>query len=175
MSALIVFAHVVLARVGVRFALGYPQVELEIVAEDRMADPVQDGYDLVIHVNPDRDELLVGRRIATDRRVLVAAPSHAASFDETAASLPAMVLTRASGETWRIDTEQGETRVIEPKPVLRLSSLLMAREAVLGDAAEACCRICWSSQTLRQAGSSSSARKRTRRSRSGRSTVRAAC
>jgi DNA-binding transcriptional LysR family regulator len=132
-SAPIVFAHVVLARVGVRFALAYPQVELEIVAEDRLSDPVQDGFDLVIRINPDRDELLVGRRIATDRRVLVAAPSHAWPGD--ANTLSAIVLTRASGETWRIETGAGDVRVIEPKPVLRLSSLLMAREAVLGGAA----------------------------------------
>jgi DNA-binding transcriptional LysR family regulator len=114
-SAPIVFAHVVLARVGARFALAYPQVELEIVAEDRLADPVQDGYDLVIRVNPDRDELLIGRAIATDRRVLV----------------------RSANETWRVQIEGGEGGVvdIEPQPVLRLSSLLMAREAVLDGAA----------------------------------------
>jgi DNA-binding transcriptional LysR family regulator len=133
-SAPIVFAHVVLARVGARFALAYPQVELEIVAEDRLADPVQDGYDLVIRVNPDRDELLIGRAIATDRRVLVAAPSLAV---EIGATMPAVVLARSANETWRIEVEGGEGAAvdIEPHPVLRLSSLLMAREAVLDGAA----------------------------------------
>jgi len=41
-------------RTEVRFALAYPQLELEIVAEDRMVHSVQDGYDLVIRVNPAR-------------------------------------------------------------------------------------------------------------------------
>lgn len=68
-SAPIVYAHVALPRVASRFARAYPQVELEIVAEDRMTDPVEDGYDLVIRVNPNADELLVGRRVATDRAV----------------------------------------------------------------------------------------------------------
>jgi DNA-binding transcriptional LysR family regulator len=130
-SAPIVFAHVVLARVGARFALAYPQVELEIVAEDRLADPVQDGYDLVIRVNPDRDELLIGRAIAIDRRVLVAAPSLAV---EIRATMPAVVLARSASETWRIEVEEGVVD-IQPQPVLRLSSLLMAREAVLDGAA----------------------------------------
>lgn len=130
-SAPIVFAHVVLARVGARFALAYPQVELEIVAEDRLADPVQDGYDLVIRVNPDRDELLIGRLIATDRRVLVAAPSLEVTIDAT---MPAVVLARSASETWRIEVEEGVVD-IQPQPVLRLSSLLMAREAVLDGAA----------------------------------------
>jgi DNA-binding transcriptional LysR family regulator len=134
-SAPIVFAHVVLARVGARFALAYPQVELEIVAEDRMVDPVQDGYDLVIRINPDPDELLIGRAIATDRRVLVASPAYARSLDLRApVPVPAIVLTRAASESWRIETADGVV-VCEPRPVLRLSSLLMAREAVLDGAA----------------------------------------
>src|SRR6186713_2299962 len=34
-SAPVVFAHVALPRIGARFALAYPEVQLEIVAEDR--------------------------------------------------------------------------------------------------------------------------------------------
>ncbi|MGA9335684.1 MAG: LysR family transcriptional regulator, partial [Rudaea sp.] len=44
-SAPVVFAHVALPRIGARFALACPQVQLEIVAEDRKVDPVEDGYD----------------------------------------------------------------------------------------------------------------------------------
>ena len=51
-SAPIVFAHVVLCPIAARFALAYPQVELEVVAEDRVVDPVEDGYDLVIRIDP---------------------------------------------------------------------------------------------------------------------------
>jgi DNA-binding transcriptional LysR family regulator len=138
-SAPIVFAHVVLARVGTRFAQAFPQVELEIVAEDRVADPVQDGFDLVIRINPDRDDLLVGRCIATDRRVLVAKPPHTVNLADHAGDdalpLPAVVLTRADRAPWRIQTRDGAELTIAPKPVLRLSSLLMAREAVLDGAA----------------------------------------
>jgi DNA-binding transcriptional LysR family regulator len=47
-SAPIVFAHVLLCQIAARFVLAYPQVELEVVAEDRVVDPVDDGYDLVI-------------------------------------------------------------------------------------------------------------------------------
>ncbi len=73
-SAPIVFAHVVLCRIAARFALAYPQVELEIIAEDRVADPVEDGYDLVIRIDPRPDAQLVGRRILSDERFVVAAP-----------------------------------------------------------------------------------------------------
>ena len=74
-SAPVVFAHVLLCQIAARFALAYPQVELEIIAEDRVADPVEDGYDLVIRINPPRDEQLVGRRILGDERLVVAAPT----------------------------------------------------------------------------------------------------
>jgi DNA-binding transcriptional LysR family regulator len=134
-SAPIVFAHVVLPRIASRFASAYPQVELEIVSEDRVADPVQDGYDLVIRINPDADELLVGRRIASDRRVLVAARGF--TIDDNASSLPAVVLARADSAAWRIQGDDGRERTITPEPVLRLSSLLMAREAVLEGAGAA--------------------------------------
>jgi DNA-binding transcriptional LysR family regulator len=127
-SAPIVFAHVVLPGVASRFARAYPQVELEIVAEDRVADPVQDGYDLVIRVNPDSDALLVGRRVATDRRVLVAPRGFV--MPAGAATLPAVVLARAADEPWRIEVADGRELAVAPEPVLRLSSLLMAREAV---------------------------------------------
>ncbi|MDR5816275.1 MULTISPECIES: LysR family transcriptional regulator [unclassified Caballeronia] len=134
-SAPIVFAHVMLPGIASRYARHYPQVELEIVAEDRVADPVQDGYDLVIRVNPDADELLVGRCVATDRRTLVGPRGFKAEAD--APTLPAVVLARMANEVWRIEDPDGGTRALTPEPVLRLSSLLMAREAVLQGAGAA--------------------------------------
>ena len=74
MSAPVVFAHVALPRIGTRFALAYPEVKLEIVAEDRKVDPVEDGYDLVIRIDPSPDERLIGRRFLNDERLIVASP-----------------------------------------------------------------------------------------------------
>jgi DNA-binding transcriptional LysR family regulator len=134
-SAPVVFAHVMLVRIATRFALAYPQVELEVIAEDRVVDPVEDGYDLVIRIDPPRDEQLVGRRILGDERFVVAAPTVSmpsrAAGDAAALSVPAVVLAKASaGANWSVLTERG-VRALTPTPVLRLSSLLMVREAVL--------------------------------------------
>ncbi len=52
--------------------MAYPEVSLEIVAEDRRVDLVEDGYDLVIRIDPKADERLVGRRILGDGRLAVA-------------------------------------------------------------------------------------------------------
>lgn len=135
-SAPVVFAHVLLCPIAARFALAYPQVELEVVADDRVVDPVEDGYDLVIRIDPAHDEQLVGRRILGDERLVVAAPSlslpSAAAPDAAGLAVPAVMSSAAStGALWHMRTEDGGERTIRPVPVLRLSSLLMVRDAVL--------------------------------------------
>ena len=145
-SAPIVFAHVALTRIAVRFASDYPDVQLEIIAEDRNVDPVEDGYDLVIRIDPPADERLVGRRIMEDERLVVAAPEvpiptdariPTASTDVPSELNVAAVLltTTPSDVVWRIRRggKAGE-RSLKPQPALRLSSLLMVRDAVLAGA-----------------------------------------
>jgi len=136
-SAPLVLAHVALARVGARFALSCPEVQLEIVAEDRKADPVDDGFDLVIRVNPSRDERLVGRRILDDQRMLVAHPDVVMPMPcAEGADVPevkAVLQIRSEPDlVWHYRTPQGgKEAAARPLPALRLSSLLMVREAVL--------------------------------------------
>src|SRR5579864_288149 len=135
-SAPVVFAHVVLCRIELRFALAYPQGELDVVAEDRVVNPVEEGYDLVIRIDPPHDEQLVGRRILGDERLVVAAPSisipSGVTPDAEGGAVPAVMSTGAlSDARWDMRTEDGGIRTIRPTPVLRLSSLLMVREAVL--------------------------------------------
>ena len=130
-SAPVVLSHVALAEVGADFARTYPEVELEIVAEDRKADPVEDGFDVVIRVNPGPDERLVGRRILTDELLLVAAPGTALP---EIGEIDAVALNSMSPDTiWRVQTAQGP-RSFHPRPRLRFSSFLMVREALLAGA-----------------------------------------
>lgn len=134
-SAPVVFAHVALARIGARFALAYPQVELEIVADDRVIDPVEEGYDLVIRINPAEDARLVGRCLLHDERLLVAAPGVArpAAARKPGAEVPVRAVMPAAapaGTLWRM-RGKGGARVLRPEPILKLSTLLMVREAVL--------------------------------------------
>ena len=56
-------------------ALKFPEVQLEVATEDRAVDMVEEGYNLVIRVNPNPDESLVGRAFLRDRLVIVASPS----------------------------------------------------------------------------------------------------
>jgi DNA-binding transcriptional LysR family regulator len=141
-SAPTLFAHVALGRIGARFALAYPEVGLEIVAEDRRVDPVDDGYDLVIRVDPAPDQLLVGRPFLRDERLIVASPEvgRPARPKGGAKEIPVravlMISTRPD-VVWQMRSENRATVHLRPKPVLRLSSLSMVRDAVLAGAGAA--------------------------------------
>lgn len=141
-SAPLLLAHVALGRVSARFAMAYPDVQLEVVADDRVVDPVEDGFDLVIRVDPSRDERLVGRRILDDQRLLVAHPDivmpTSPAEGEEVPSVKAVMTCRAQSDTvWQFLTSTGEERRIKAIPVLRLSSLLIVRDAVLAGAGAA--------------------------------------
>lgn len=127
-SAPLLFSQTAMGRLAAAFALKYPQVRLEVTTEDRAVDMVEEGYDLVIRVNPDPDESLVGRIFLRDRLVVVASPGLQRPADNSA--VPAVV--RAVGDqiaAWDIATPTGQSR-IAIDPVLRLSSLVMVRDAV---------------------------------------------
>src|SRR5256714_14169540 len=74
-SAPLLFSQTAMGKLAAGFALRYPQVRLEVTTEDRTVDMVEEGYDLVIRVNPDPDESLVGRIFLRDRLVVVANPN----------------------------------------------------------------------------------------------------
>jgi len=125
-SAPLLFSQTAMGRLAAGFALAYPEVRLEITTEDRPVDMVEEGYDLVIRVNPAPDENLVGRIILRDRLVVVAGPQLARPPE--GALVPAVV--RGSAETaWDVTTPNGPAR-IAVDPVLSLSSLVMVRDAV---------------------------------------------
>jgi DNA-binding transcriptional LysR family regulator len=128
-SAPLLFSQTAMGKLAAEFALKHPQVRLEVTTEDRPVDMVEEGYDLVIRVNPDPDETLVGRIFVRDRLVVVAAPQMArpARDDEP---VPAVVRGANGDKTfWQVSVA-GATARIAVQPVLQLSSLLMVRDAV---------------------------------------------
>lgn len=127
-SAPLLFSQTAMGRLAAGFALRYPQVRLEVTAEDRAVDMIEEAYDLVIRVNPEPDATLVGRIFLRDRMVVVASP--ALPRPEGAAPVP--VVTRGpvkQAETWTMKTASG-TAAMLAHPVLGLSSLVMVRDAV---------------------------------------------
>jgi DNA-binding transcriptional LysR family regulator len=127
-SAPLLFSQTAMGKIAAAFALQYPEVRLEITTEDRAVDMIEEGFDLVIRVNPDPDENLVGRIFLRDRLVVVASSNLARPADHR--PIPAVVRgTSDRAAAWDVVTPAGRSR-IAVDPVLRLSSLVMVRDAV---------------------------------------------
>lgn len=127
-SAPLLFSQAAMGKLAAGFALTYPEVRLEVTAEDRPVDMVEEGIDLVIRVNPDPDDSLIGRVFLRDRLVVVAAPTLARPAAGSA--VPAVVRgTRPERVTWKVRAD-AVTSTVDAEPVLCLASLLMVRDAV---------------------------------------------
>ena len=127
-SAPLLFSQTAMGKLSAGFALRYPEVRLEVTTEDRTVDMVEEGCDLVIRVNPDPDESLVGRIFLRDRLVVVASPQ----LKRPTNTLVVPAVVRGAGDgiaAWDVTAPTGRSR-IAVDPVLHLSSLMMVRDAV---------------------------------------------
>ncbi|WP_292071194.1 LysR family transcriptional regulator [Brevundimonas sp. UBA7534] len=132
-SAPLLFSQIAMGRLAADFAVRYPEVRLEVATEDRPVDMVEEGYDLVIRVNPDSDATLVGRIILRDRLVVVAAPG----LERPAEDTPAPAVVRGGFEqatSWTTVAPSGERSVVPIAPTLSLSSMIMVRDAAMSGA-----------------------------------------
>ena len=127
-SAPLLFSQTAMGILAAKFALRYPEVRLEITTDDRAVDMIEEGYDVVIRVNPDPDESLVGRIFLRDRLVVVAGPDLTRPTDGS--RIPAVMRGTADQTvSWDVTSPGGRSR-IAIDPVLHLSSLTMVRDAV---------------------------------------------
>jgi DNA-binding transcriptional LysR family regulator len=132
-SAPLLISQTAMGRLAAEFALRYPDVRLEVTTEDRQVDMIEEGYDLVIRVDPDLDEALIGRPFLHDRLVVVAKPDLPRTGG---AAVPAVVRGADRAESWVVATHEGQSS-IPIDPILRLSSLVMIRDAVRAGAGAA--------------------------------------
>lgn len=127
-SAPVLLAHTSLGAIAAAFSRMHPQLRIEINAEDRFVDLVDEGYDIVIRTNP-KPDTMIGRRLLTDRKLLVAPPDLALPVADGAV-LPAVLLSRVGEvQPWLVMTESGQ-RTFHPDPILRFSSILLVHDAV---------------------------------------------
>ncbi|MCO5733132.1 LysR family transcriptional regulator [Rhizobium sp. SSA_523] len=127
-SAPLLVSQTAMGRIAAGFVHIYPEIRLQITTEDRPVDMIEEGYDLVIRVNPHPDDTLVGRPFLRDRLVVVASPDLA----RPVADRPVAAVVREARspfETWQMRGTDGPVE-ITVEPVLALSSLIMVRDAV---------------------------------------------
>lgn len=134
LNAPILFGQMVMGRLAAQFASAYPDVKLAITLEDREVDLVNEGYDVVIRVNPEPNSELVGRCFSRDQVIIVSTPELKRRFSRT--GQPAVrrvpVIARAStssNSTWRIAGPSAKEIAVQT--VLELPLFTMIRDAAL--------------------------------------------
>jgi DNA-binding transcriptional LysR family regulator len=142
----VLFSQLAMGRISAEFSAAFPEVTVEVVAEDRVVDLVEEQFDVAIRINPKPDGNLVGRCFAKDRLVVVAAPSVSMPDPGAVRPMPAIVSASFQPTNWNLD--EGRL-VLEPIPKLRLSSFLMVRDAAVAGAGAALIpqSIAWSQLT----------------------------
>lgn len=132
-TAPVLFSHTLMPAIATAFIQQNTEMTLEVSAEDRFVDLVQEGFDIAIRVNPRADDTLVGRCFARDEMLVVGNADHASLLRKArnkSIRLPAveMPLARVAAP-WAV-VHNSTTRLIDPDIRLRLSSLAMVRDAV---------------------------------------------
>jgi len=140
-STTVTFAQMAMGRIAAAFVARYPEVQLELTADDKYVDLVAEGFDIAIRVDPPPETNLVGYCFLRDRLHVVAPSSlarpSAGTDPKVPALVPAVVLTTMPEATiWHV-SHRGREFALRPKPVLRVSSLLVISDAVRAGAGAA--------------------------------------
>jgi DNA-binding transcriptional LysR family regulator len=117
-----------------RFLADHPEIDLTLDLDDRFVDAAADGYDAVIRSGTIADTRLVAKRLATIKRLMVAAPAYLAAhgvptcIEQLEAHRGILYANRESD--WRFAGESGWS-VARPRAVLRVNNGLVIRDAAI--------------------------------------------
>ncbi|MCP3101692.1 LysR family transcriptional regulator [Myxococcus sp. K15C18031901] len=116
----------------------WPDVQVEVSFSDRVADVIEEGYDLAVRINASHaDTRLVSRLVAEFRAILCAAPSYleARGVPERVEDLAAhdclFFSSRARRQRWRLREKGGAWVAVEGRSRLRLDSGEALRDAAV--------------------------------------------
>jgi DNA-binding transcriptional LysR family regulator len=109
-----------------KFLARYPEVEVELIVEDRTLDLTQEGIDISVRPGPPADASLVARKLGEFERVVCAAPAYLARHGEPRAP-EELARHRCIGiilpgrSQWPFMTPSGR-RVVQVTPILSANS-----------------------------------------------------
>ncbi len=119
------------------FLAEHPDLDIELVLDDRNVDLVNEGIDVALRMGAMPDSNMTTRRIAEGRRIVVATPAYLQrhgtpmSPDELT-SHQAVIYTRGGGESWTFRKASAEVPVVL-QGRLKVTQAEGVREAVLCD------------------------------------------
>jgi len=140
-SAPVSFGVSRLSAAVARFLAAYPEVDVNMVLDDRFVEVVAEGFDMAIRIGVLEDSSLRARKLAEARRVLAASPAYLAAMgaprtlDDLGAHRLLHYSNAATGNFWRLRGPTGEERHIRVGGRLTANngdSLMAAAEAGLG-------------------------------------------
>lgn len=118
----------------------YPDVKLDVTLSDRLADLVEDGYDLAIRVGYVPESGLIARKLTTERVVLCAAPSYlqrrgTPQTPEALREHACLIYSYAStGDEWVLEGDDGKRHAVRITGPMRVNNGEMLRAAALDGA-----------------------------------------
>jgi DNA-binding transcriptional LysR family regulator len=125
----------VIPRLGA-FMARHPELDIDLVMQDRTTDLVEEGVDLALRVGQGEDASLIARRIGLSRRVVVAAPAYLAAHGrpahprELGAHRCVLYGGLSGGPVWRFASAEGPVHV-EISGRLRIDNTEGVRAAAL--------------------------------------------
>jgi len=132
------FGRRILLPLVPKFLVAWPEVQVEISFSDRLADIVEEGFDLAVRIGVTApDTRLVSRTLARYRALLCASPAYLAARGEpqTVESLAGhealQFSSRNQKQPWRLRDERGEWVKAPVRGRLRLDSGEALRDAAL--------------------------------------------
>lgn len=136
--AAVTFARIHLIPTLPKFLTQHPELELEVVLDDRQIDLVQEGIDVALRMGKMMDSALTARRIARCKRLVLGTPAYfdRAGTPSTPGELSkhqAVVYLQGEGSIWSFRRGSSELAVtVQGK--LRVTAAEGVRAAVLADA-----------------------------------------
>ncbi len=124
-----------------RFLCAYPEVDIDMVLDDRFVELVAEGFDVAIRIGTLADSALKARKLAVARSVIAASPAYLAEMgtprdiDELNHHRLLHYSQLSSGNFWRLRGPSGEERQVRVGGRLTANNgeaLLKAAEAGLG-------------------------------------------
>ncbi len=135
-SAPVLFAHTLMGALAAEYTKAYPDVRLDIRAEDRKIDLVEDGYDIAIRVMSDPPLQMVAHELSQVRYVICASTQYALEhgMPERLEDLPGvpLITSTVDGRDLRLSAYQNDVRQeIALNPTLASENFQFLREAIL--------------------------------------------
>lgn len=136
-SASVSFGRLHVAPLLPRVAADYPQLQCELVLNDRVTDLLEENFDLALRMTDTPPENLVAKKLALLKRVVCASPAYLAALGEPQVAQDLVhhhcfaYLHGRSESDWRLAGPGGEVLTIPVRGKFQINNVDSILEAVL--------------------------------------------